>query len=70
MYASGPAAWARDVANTPGNEGTPTYLAERAREIAAESGMKLTVLERAAPGVPVPRRHCPHTPGALVASLH
>ena len=40
-------AWARDVANTPGNEGTPTYLAERAREIAAESGMKLTVLERA-----------------------
>jgi leucyl aminopeptidase len=41
------AVWARDVGNTPGNEGTPTFLAERAREIAAESGMKLTVLERA-----------------------
>jgi leucyl aminopeptidase len=41
------ALWARDVGNTPGNEGTPTYLAERAREIAAESGMKITVLDRA-----------------------
>ncbi len=39
--------WARDVGNTPGNEGTPTYLAERAKEIAEESGMKLTVLDRA-----------------------
>ncbi|HEU4394258.1 MAG TPA: leucyl aminopeptidase [Planctomycetota bacterium] len=41
------ALWARDVGNTPGNEGTPGYLADRATEIAAESGMKLTVLERA-----------------------
>jgi leucyl aminopeptidase len=41
------AVWARDVGNTPGNEGTPTYLAERAKEIAAESGMKLTVYDRA-----------------------
>ena len=41
------AAWARDVGNAPGNEGTPTYLAERAKEIAAESGMALTVLDRA-----------------------
>jgi len=41
------AAWARDVGNTPGNEGTPGFLAERAREIASESGMRLTVLERA-----------------------
>jgi leucyl aminopeptidase len=39
--------WARDVGNTPGNQGTPTYLAERAQEIAAESGMKITVLDRA-----------------------
>ncbi len=38
--------YARDVGNTPGNEGTPTFLANRAAEIAAESGMKLTVLER------------------------
>jgi len=41
------AIWARDVGNTPGNEGTPTFLANRAKEIAEESGMKLTVLERA-----------------------
>jgi leucyl aminopeptidase len=39
--------WARDVANTPGNEGTPTFLAARAKEIASESGMKLTVYDRA-----------------------
>ncbi|MHC4820506.1 MAG: leucyl aminopeptidase [Planctomycetota bacterium] len=37
---------ARDIANTPGNEGTPTFLAERAKEIADAHGMKLTVLER------------------------
>jgi leucyl aminopeptidase len=42
------AVWARDVANTPGNEGTPSYLAARAKEIAAESGMKLTVYDRSA----------------------
>ena len=41
------AVFARDVGNTPGNEGTPTYLAERAREIAKESGMKLTLYDRA-----------------------
>jgi leucyl aminopeptidase len=41
------ARWARDVGNTPGNEGTPTFLAERAKEIAAESGMKLKVYDRA-----------------------
>jgi len=39
--------YARDVGNTPGNEGTPTFLAARAKEIAAESGMKLTVFDRA-----------------------
>ncbi len=39
--------WARDVGNTPGNEGTPTFLAARAKEIADESGMKLTVYDRA-----------------------
>ncbi|NUN51529.1 MAG: leucyl aminopeptidase [Planctomycetaceae bacterium] len=41
------AVFARDVGNTPGNEGTPTFLAGKAREIASESGMKLTVLDRA-----------------------
>ncbi len=41
------AVFARDVGNTPGNEGTPTFLAERAKEIAKESGMKITVLDRA-----------------------
>ncbi len=41
------ACWCRDVANTPGNEGTPTFLAERAAEIAREGRMQLTVLDRA-----------------------
>ena len=41
------AVFARDVGNTPGNVGTPTFLAERAKEIAKETGMKVTVLDRA-----------------------
>ncbi len=37
-------AYARDLGNLPGNVVTPTYLAERAEEIAREHGMRLTVL--------------------------
>ncbi|HVY60950.1 MAG TPA: leucyl aminopeptidase, partial [Planctomycetota bacterium] len=38
---------ARDLANLPANEGTPTILAERAREIAKETGLRCEVLEKA-----------------------
>ncbi|TCJ17376.1 leucyl aminopeptidase [Rubrobacter taiwanensis] len=38
---------ARDLANEPGNVATPTYLAERAQEIAGRYGMQTTVLDRA-----------------------
>jgi len=38
---------ARDLQQRPGNLVTPTYLAERAQEIAARHGMKVTVLDRA-----------------------
>jgi leucyl aminopeptidase len=38
---------ARDLANEPSNVATPEYLAERARRIAVDYGMELTVLDRA-----------------------
>ncbi len=37
---------ARDLGNLPGNEGTPTRLAERAKAVAAETGLSCKVLER------------------------
>jgi leucyl aminopeptidase len=40
--------FARGLAIRPGNIVTPTYLAERAKEIADRFGMKLTVFDRAA----------------------
>jgi leucyl aminopeptidase len=40
-------AYARDLANTPGNEATPAWLEERARELAAAHGLALTVLDAA-----------------------
>ncbi len=38
-------AFARDLANSPANEGTPAWMEERARELARSRGMKLTVLD-------------------------
>ncbi len=38
--------FARDLATRPGNVATPTYLANAARMIAEEFGMKITVLDR------------------------
>ena len=38
---------ARDLVNEPANVVTPTYLAERAQELASEGGVALTVLDRA-----------------------
>jgi leucyl aminopeptidase len=35
----------RDLANTPGNEATPSWMAERAREIAEKHGMGYTCLD-------------------------
>jgi leucyl aminopeptidase len=40
-------AYARDLANTPGNEATPAWIEERARELAASHGLALTVLDAA-----------------------
>jgi leucyl aminopeptidase len=40
-------AYARDLANTPGNEATPPWIEERARELAASHGLALTVLDEA-----------------------
>ncbi|HEV3072868.1 MAG TPA: leucyl aminopeptidase [Thermoanaerobaculia bacterium] len=40
-------AYARDLANTPGNEATPAWIEERARELAASHGLSLTVLDAA-----------------------
>lgn len=37
----------RDLGNLPGNDGTPAVLAERARAVAAETGLRFEVLERA-----------------------
>lgn len=39
--------FARDLINEPGNRLTPTVLAERARVVAAESGLECEVLQRA-----------------------
>ncbi|MEK6978519.1 MAG: leucyl aminopeptidase [Candidatus Hydrothermarchaeota archaeon] len=44
---AGAANFAREIANSPGNEGTPTRLAEVAQELAGEWGLKCEVLERA-----------------------
>jgi leucyl aminopeptidase len=38
---------ARDLGNLPGNVCTPTFLAQQARKMAREHGLKLKVLERA-----------------------
>jgi leucyl aminopeptidase len=38
--------WARELANLPANHCTPTYLAEQARALAEEFGLKVEVLER------------------------
>ena len=40
-------AHARDLANAPGNEATPQWIEERARELAASHGLALTVLDAA-----------------------
>jgi leucyl aminopeptidase len=37
----------RDLGNEPGNTATPTYLAEKAKAIAAAEGLKVNVLEEA-----------------------
>jgi len=37
--------YARDLANTPGNEATPGWIEERARELAASHGLAITVLD-------------------------
>ncbi len=39
-------AFARDLANTPPNEATPAWMEERARELAADRGMEVTVLDQ------------------------
>jgi leucyl aminopeptidase len=39
--------YARDLANAPGNEATPPWLEERARELAESHGMELLVLDAA-----------------------
>jgi leucyl aminopeptidase len=38
-------AFARDLANSPANEATPTWMEERSRELAASSGLEVTVLD-------------------------
>ncbi|HEX2164114.1 MAG TPA: leucyl aminopeptidase [Thermoanaerobaculia bacterium] len=42
---AGAVAFCRDLANTPGNEATPEWMAERARELADAAGMGYTCLE-------------------------
>jgi leucyl aminopeptidase len=42
---AGAVAYARDLANSPANEATPAWMEERARELAASRGLKLTVLD-------------------------
>jgi leucyl aminopeptidase len=41
---AGAIAFARDLANSPANEATPTWMEERARELAGSRGLDLTVL--------------------------
>jgi leucyl aminopeptidase len=38
-------AFARDLANSPANEATPTWMEARSRELAAGSGLEVTVLD-------------------------
>jgi len=38
-------AFARDLANSPANEATPTWMEERSRELAASSGLEVMVLD-------------------------
>ncbi len=38
-------AFARDLANSPANEATPTWMEERCRELAASHGLEATVLD-------------------------
>ncbi|MFY9823314.1 MAG: leucyl aminopeptidase, partial [Thermoanaerobaculia bacterium] len=38
-------AFARDLANSPANEATPTWMEERCRELAADRGLAVTVLD-------------------------
>ena len=40
-------AFARDLANTPPNQATPAWMEERARELAAERGLEVAVLDAA-----------------------
>jgi leucyl aminopeptidase len=40
-------AYARDLANAPANEATPAWMEERARELGASHGLRLTVLDEA-----------------------
>ncbi len=40
-------AYARDLANAPGNEATPAWLEEQARQLAASHGLSCTVLDAA-----------------------
>jgi len=42
---AGAVAFARDLANSPANEATPTWMEERARELAAARGLAVTVLD-------------------------
>lgn len=38
--------WARDLVNAPGNDLTPTVLAAKAKQMAAETGLECEILER------------------------
>jgi leucyl aminopeptidase len=44
---AGAVAYARDLSNTPGNEATPPWIEERARELAGSHGLAVTVLDEA-----------------------
>ncbi len=37
--------WTRDIANLPADTGTPERLAEEARQMAKELGLKVTILD-------------------------
>jgi len=39
--------WARDTVNEPGNNMTPTHMAEAARQLAKEHGLKIEVFDKA-----------------------
>ncbi|HEX4966794.1 MAG TPA: leucyl aminopeptidase [Thermoanaerobaculia bacterium] len=44
---AGAVAFARDLANSPPNEASPTWMEEQSRELAAASGLAVTVLDAA-----------------------